>query len=317
MSGLFLFVSVLFLEIFLQGAWLRILQKSHINQILKSYGPQGHIEKKKGTPTMGGVVFLAIASILAIFFPLSGFWSWSDSLAILGFPLAGGAIGLADDLLKHIRRSSEGFTSLQKLFLQSTAGCIWAAIYMSDGSFGVAPGIYLSGIWGFLVLVFILVGALNAVNITDGLDGLASGACAISFLGFFVIAPSFSPASAGALIGLGLTMGFLKHNMNPAKVFMGDCGSHFLGGLLISICVASDLAILILPLGFLMGIEVFTVIIQIIAIRVFRKKVFRMSPIHHHFEIIGWSEKRVVLSFWAFQFVGMSALSAIIMLKFF
>lgn len=317
MTGLLLFACVLFLEIGLQWGWLRILQQGHINQILKSYGPQGHIEKKKGTPTMGGVVFLAIASILAIFFPLSGYWGWRDSLAILGFPLAGGAIGLADDLLKHDRKSSEGFTSLQKLLLQAVISCIWAAIYMSDGSFGVAPGIYLSGTWGFLMLVFILVGALNAVNITDGLDGLASGACSISFLGFLAVTPEFSPESVGAIIGLGLAVGFLKHNMNPAKVFMGDCGSHFLGGLLISICVSSNLTILILPFGFLMGIEVLTVIIQIIAIRVFSKKVFLMSPIHHHFEMIGWSEKTVVLSFWAFHLVGMSVLSAIIIMLFF
>lgn len=317
MPGLLLLVSVVLMEIVLQGFWLRILQRGHINQILKSYGPQNHIEMKKGTPTIGGVVFLAIAMILAMIFPLVGCWSWRDTVTILGFPLVGGAIGLADDVLKYVRSSSEGFTSLQKLFLQVTAGCIWAAIYMLGGSFGVSPGIYWSGLWGYLALVFILVGALNAVNITDGLDGLASGACAISFLGFLVLAHGLSPASSGALIGLGLTIGFLRHNMNPAKVFMGDCGSHFLGGLLVSICISGDLAILILPLGFLMGVEVVTVIIQIIAIRGFGRKVFRMSPIHHHFEMIGWSEKRIVLSFWAFHLVGLSILSVIIAMMFF
>jgi len=317
MYGLILLAGIFLLEIVLQSYWLNFLRKGQINQILKSYGPQNHMEKKKGTPTMGGVVFLAIAGVMAILFPLTGFWSWRESVAILGFPLAGGAIGLADDILKYIRSSSEGFKTLQKLFLQISVGCIWAVIYMSDGSFGISPGIYWSGLWGYFALVFILVGALNAVNITDGLDGLASGACAISFLGYLVLVPAFSPAFAGALAGLGLTVGFLRHNRNPAKVFMGDCGSHFLGGFLISICVSSDMTILILPLGFLMGAEVVSVIIQIIAVRIFGRKVFRMSPIHHHFEMIGWSEKRVVSSFWVFHFLGMIILSAIIVLLFF
>ena len=217
MYGLLLLGGVFLLEIVLQGYWIKILRKGQINQVLKSYGPQNHIEKKKGTPTMGGGVFLAIAGVLAILSPISGFCSWRESIAILGFPLAGGAIGLADDLLKFIRSSSEGFRTLQKLFLQISVGCIWAVIYMSGGSFGILPGISWSGLWGYAALVFILVGALNAVNITDGLDGLASGACTISFLGYLVLVPAFSPASAGALVGLGLTAGFLRHNWYPAK----------------------------------------------------------------------------------------------------
>lgn len=317
MFGLFLTGSIFFFEILLQGFWILILQKGHVNQILKSYGPRNHIEKKKGTPTMGGVVFLSIGAVLAVLFPLIGYWSWRDTVTILGFPLAGGAIGLVDDLLKFIRSSSEGFRSLQKLFLQIILGCIWAAVYMSDGSFGVAPGFQWGGLWGYFALVFILVGALNAVNITDGLDGLASGACAISFLGFLAFVPLYSPVSAGALAGLGLTLGFLRHNLNPAKVFMGDCGSHFLGGLLVSICISSGMAILILPLGFLMGLEVVTVIIQIISIRGFDKKIFLMSPVHHHFEMIGWSENRIVYSFWVFHLVGMSFSGAIIAIMFF
>ncbi|MDO9508580.1 MAG: phospho-N-acetylmuramoyl-pentapeptide-transferase [Thermovirgaceae bacterium] len=314
MSGFYLLGTVLFLEVSLQGVWIRFLLKRHVSQNLKKYGPQSHIEKKKGTPTMGGVVFLVIGVLLCSFLWMTGSWTGGDALAVLGFPLAGGLIGLADDLLKYIRSSSEGLRSLQKLFLQLAAGSIWAGIYMADGKFGVAPGVFWGGIWGYLALVFILVGALNAVNITDGLDGLASGSCAISFLGFLVLAPGNTASSAGALIGLGLSLGFLRHNLHPARVFMGDCGSHFLGGLLVSICVSGDLAILILPLGFLMGIEVVSVIIQIAAIRGFGRKVFRMSPIHHHFEMIGWSENRVVVSFWAFHLAGMILLSTLIVI---
>lgn len=312
MYGLLLVVGVFLLEIVLQGYWIKVLRKGQINQVLKSYGPQNHLEKKKGTPTMGGVVFLSIAGLIAILFPIFGFCSWRESIAILGFPLAGGAIGLTDDLLKFLKSSSEGFSTLQKLFFQISVACIWAVIYMPGGSFGILPGVSWGGLWGYSALVFILVGALNAVNITDGLDGLASGACAISFLGYLILVPAFLPASVGALLGVGLTVGFLRHNFYPAKVFMGDCGSHFLGGLLISICVSSDMTILILPLGFLMGVEVVSVIIQIIAIRIFKRKVFLMSPIHHHFEMIGWSEKRVVLTFLSFHFLGMSILSAFI-----
>jgi len=317
MTHFFLLLVVMFLEVLMQELWIRFLQKRQVSQILKEYGPQSHIENKKGTPTMGGVVFLVIAISSGALLWMTGSWSGRDAFAVLGFPIAGGLIGLADDLLKHSRRSSEGFRSLQKLFLQLSAGLIWAGFYMADGKFGVLPGVFWGGVPGYFALVFILVGALNAVNITDGLDGLASGSCAISFLGFLVLAPGNTAAYAGALIGLGLSVGFLRHNIKPARVFMGDSGSHFLGGLLVSICISGDLALLILPLGFLMGVEVVSVMIQIVAIRGFGKKVFRMSPIHHHFEMIGWSENRVVISFWVFHLIGLTLLSLILVILFF
>jgi phospho-N-acetylmuramoyl-pentapeptide-transferase len=302
---LVLFAGLVVGEIFLQSFWIRILKRNDISQTLKAYGPQSHIANKKGTPTMGGVVFMAMAALISFAFPVFGIWGWKDSMAVLGFPLAGGAIGLADDLLKFKRGSSEGLRSLQKLSLQIVAGAMWAGFFLMKGGPAFFPGLYIQGLWGYLVTVFLLVGSLNAVNITDGLDGLASGACAISFAGFLVFSNGPSPASYGAVIGLAIAIAFLWHNMHPAKVFMGDSGSHFLGGLLISVCLAGDMAILIIPMGVIMGIEVISVIIQIVAIRAFGKRVFRMSPIHHHFELAGWSEMRVVTSLWLFHLCGM------------
>lgn len=195
--------------------------------------------------------------------------------------------------------------SLQKFVLQLFAALVWSYVYIPDGLLVLAPGITLEGISGRSILIFFLVGALNAANISDGLDGLLSGMAAMSFAVLLILTPEGEADQLAAILGLGLSAGFLAHNFHPAKVFMGDCGSHFLGGLLVSVCAARGMLLLILPLGFMMGLEVVSVIIQIIAIRGFNKKVFLMSPLHHHFEMSGWSEKSVVYSFWALHAAGM------------
>lgn len=146
---------------------------------------------------------------------------------------------------------------------------------------------------------------LNAVNVTDGLDGLAAGASAISllFLGFLV-----SRGFSAIAIGLSITISFLWHNAYPAKIFMGDSGSHFLGGLLVSVAVCGGGALFVVPCGALFGIEILSVAIQIVAIRFFGKKVFLMSPVHHHFEILGWNETQIVVRFWIVHLLGISTL---------
>ncbi len=312
MEMILFFSGVLFSEIVLQEGWVRILLKARVVQHLKQYGPQNHLKEKQSTPTMGGIIFILVSVFAGFALVFSGLWDLSQAASILGFPVTAGLIGLADDLLKHFKGSSEGFRSLQKLAVQVAAAIFWSQVYMNEGMLVLTPGFSVSAIPGSLILVFLMVGALNAVNITDGLDGLASGATAISFIWFIMVVPSISPAFQGAVTGLALTAGFLVHNFHPARIFMGDCGSHFLGGLLVSICAAENLLLLVIPLGFIMGIEVLSVIVQIIAIRGFNRKVFRMSPIHHHFEMAGWNEKRVVLSFWAFHFAGMILLTFVL-----
>lgn len=309
MGMMIFFSGVLFLEVVFQEFLFRFLRKARVVQNLKLYGPQKHLEDKQQIPTMGGIVFMIVSLLAGYVLVRSGIWSFREASSILGFPVTAGLIGLADDLLKHFKGSSEGFRSLQKLVVQFIAALGWAAALMPEGMLFLAPGISVSLVPGYPLLVFLMVGSLNAVNITDGLDGLASGATGISFFWLVCLISSKAAVFPGALMGLGLTAGFLFHNFHPARIFMGDCGSHFLGGLLVSLCAAGNLLLLVIPLGFIMGIEVLSVIIQIIAIRFFKKRVFRMSPIHHHFELSGWSEKQVVIIFWAFHFLGMVLLT--------
>jgi phospho-N-acetylmuramoyl-pentapeptide-transferase len=149
---------------------------------------------------------------------------------------------------------------------------------------------------------------MNAVNITDGLDGLAAGSCAISFAGMLFWLRPAGASGAACVTALALAAGFLWHNAHPARVFMGDVGSHFLGGLLVTLCILSEQALLVIPFGFIMGIEAFSVLIQIFTIRCLGKRVFKMSPVHHHFELAGWSETQVVTRFWLIHAVGMTTI---------
>ena len=308
MSSAGLFLAVFLIGAALQGYWIGFLKKRKVIQNLKLYGPQNHLRDKKNIPTMGGAVFLFLALLSGLTLVFWGRWSCQKALLFLGFPLTGGSIGLADDLIKFFRGSSEGLRSLQKLALQVISAVAWSFFLMPGGVLTLAPGRVLEGIPGALVLLFFLVGTLNAANITDGLDGLLSGVMVISFTALLLFIREGDPGRFAALLGLGLSAGFLIFNFHPARVFMGDCGSHFLGGLLVSICAAKGMLLLILPLGFIMGVEVISVIIQIIAIRGFGRRVFSMSPVHHHFEMEGWGERTVVLSFWFFHLVGMGLL---------
>lgn len=308
MSSAGLLLAVFLSGIALQEPWIRFLRKRKVIQNLKLYGPQNHLKDKKNTPTMGGAVFLLVALLFGMALIFFGRWSCYEAFLLLGFPLTGGAIGLADDLIKHFRGSSEGFRSLQKLALQVLSAAAWTFLFMPEGMLILAPGLVLRGFPGSAVLLFFLVGTLNAANITDGLDGLLSGIAGISFAVLLVFTFEGDPGRLAALLGLGLSASFLVSNFHPARVFMGDCGSHFLGGLLVSICAARGMLLLILPLGFIMGLEVLSVIIQIVSIRGFGKKVFLMSPLHHHFEMSGWGERTVVFSFWVFHLMAMGLL---------
>ena len=308
MSSAWLFLAVFLIGVALQGCWIGFLKKRKVIQNLKLYGPQNHLRNKKDTPTMGGAVFLFMAFSSGLILVFMGRWSCPEALLFLGFPLTGGAIGLADDLIKFFKGSSEGLRSLQKLALQFISAVAWSFFLMPGGVLTLAPGLVMEGIPGALILLFFLVGTLNAANITDGLDGLLSGVMVISFAALLLFVGEGDPGRFAALLGLGLSAGFLIFNFHPARIFMGDCGSHFLGGLLVSLCAAKGMLLLILPLGFIMGIEVISVIIQIIAIRGFGRRIFLMSPVHHHFEMEGWGESTVVLSFWFFHLVGMGLL---------
>ena len=310
-----IFAVAFALELLFQKFWIRRMHRMRIEQVTKMYGPAWHDKAKMGTPSMGGVVF-APAFLLAA----AAAWLLIPEvrenavylLQVISYPLLAALVGFLDDWLKYRSHSSEGLKSLQKLALQIIVTLPWA-LWVSEVSVSLWPGLELPRLVSVPLLLFTGVGFQNAVNVTDGLDGLATGSMLISFAGAFVVAVCLgaavvtSPFYLLLAAGAGVALGFLWHNANPAQVFMGDAGAHFFAGLLLSLCVCSGFFAMIVPLGFIFGIEIVSVAIQIIAIRGFNRKVFLMSPVHHHFELLGWKEMQVVTRFWIIHAVGMAA----------
>lgn len=297
-----LFLLVFLSQGLLQELWIRFMRALKIRQVAKEYGPEGH-QIKAGTPSMGGVIFpLCVVPMYLL--------GYREALNLTALPALAAAVGFVDDYLKVIRRSGDGLSSLQKLFLQVALSLPWC-LMVSRGGLNLMPGIPLSPALAVPLLIFLSVGIQNAVNVTDGLDGLAAGAVAISMLGFLpFLSRSIGMPFAVSLFGAALA--FLWHNGHPARVFMGDGGAHFLAGGILALAVSTSCLLLVLPMGFLFGVEITSVAIQIVAIRRFGRRVFRMSPLHHHFELIGWPETRIVTRFWLVHVVGMGILISII-----
>jgi phospho-N-acetylmuramoyl-pentapeptide-transferase len=290
--------------LYCQGIMIRGMRRISVGEAIKGYGPQGHV-KKRGTPGMGGIVAFALIPFMAASMYFCGLAGRTELVKIWSFPMMTGLVGLADDLLKYFHRSSEGLRSLQKLFFQIAVGVPWA-YFASRGGVYVTPDLILPFYFGMPLLSFFAVGIQNAVNVTDGLDGLAAGASVISLLSFFVWAGGESVLISSAL-GVSVLLAFLWHNANPAELFMGDVGSHLWAGLLISLCVAARSLVFVIPISFIFGVELLTSAIQIVSIRGFGKKVFRMSPLHHHYELLGLSESAIVVRFWLAHAVGLVA----------
>lgn len=282
-----------------------LLRRLKFGQSIREEGPQSHM-KKAGTPTMGGIIFL-ISIILTTVVVGNILNLFTTQTVVLLLVLVGfGLLGFLDDGLKVIFKRNLGLTSLQKLIGQIV---IAVAVYflLRLGSFDTSIAIPYTdwsielGHFYVAFLIFWLVGFSNAVNLTDGLDGLVAGTASIAFTAFGVIA-LFNEQADIALFAFAVTgglLGFLLFNANPAKVFMGDTGSLALGGALamLSILVKAELMLLIIGLVFV--IETLSVILQVGSFKLRKKRIFKMSPIHHHFELSGWSEWKVVLVFWS------------------
>ena len=302
MKNIFIAMVVLLLEVSLQSIWIWAQHSGIFSffQKQKSYGPRIDVENKASTPSMGGIVFI----IISIFLLISG----AVDYRIWLFAIACSAIGLVDDGLKFLRNSSEGLSSLWKLFLQIVTSSIFAVVVSLNYD------IYLWGdvtspVWASILLIIIFsVGLQNAVNVTDGLDGLAAGTAALSLVAMVLF---MGELNYDVAVALGIVIGFLWHNSHPAKVFMGDVGSHFLGGLLIALILFNGSILLLIPFSFLFGIEAVTVAVQIFSIRILKRKVFRMAPLHHHFQLLGWSETLIVNRFYIAHICGMALLYAI------
>lgn len=282
------------------------LRRLKFGQQVRGVGPEAHL-KKQGTPTMGGVIFLvALPIAVAILDPHSA-RAWALSLLTWGF----GVIGFADDFLKVALKRPLGLKAREKLLLQvilAVAFSWYVYRYLPPEGY-VLPfhlGHFGMGWWYGPISVLAILAAANAVNLTDGLDGLAAGASVASFAFFalWAVRVKDDPVAIFCLALVGGLVGFLRVNLHPARVFMGDTGSLALGAGLAGAAVVTGSPILLPVVGILFVLETLSVIIQVISFRLTGRRVFRMSPLHHHFELGGWSEEKVVTVFWIVSALG-------------
>ncbi|ALX50504.1 phospho-N-acetylmuramoyl-pentapeptide-transferase [Lentibacillus amyloliquefaciens] len=301
-------IAIAFLiTVLLSPIFIPFLRRLKFGQSIREEGPKSHI-KKTGTPTMGGIMIVISVIITTII--MSGKYS-SGSMGyemwLLIFVMAGyGILGFLDDFIKVAMKRNLGLTSKQKMIGQlGIALVFYLILHVNDyATYIQIPGTSIQWElgWGYALLTIVmLVGASNAVNLTDGLDGLLAGTAAIAFGAFGVLAWYGFPQSEVTIFSLaavGALLGFLVFNAHPAKVFMGDTGSLALGGALGAIAILTKMEIILIIVGGVFVIETLSVIIQVISYKTRGKRVFKMSPLHHHYELLGWSEWRVVTTFW-------------------
>lgn len=286
-----------------------LLKKFKAGQKVSVFLESKH-KKKEGTPTMGGLIFIIPTIVSVIILLLFDKMNFSENLFIVLFVFVTyGILGFIDDFLIIKRKNNEGLTEIQKLFGQLFIALIFFFIFLKTGGQPVLDihtlGIKIDMGWIYgLFLLFILVAGSNAVNITDGLDGLAGGLSAIAFLTFGLIAwnsnwvSGYEDIAIFCFILTGSLLGFLAYNAYPAKVFMGDTGSLSLGATMASIAILTNHEITLIVVAGVFVIETLVCIIQIASMCLFHKKVFLMAPLHHHFEKLGYDENDIVKGFW-------------------
>ena len=287
-----------------------LLKRMKVGQRISSYMSFAH-RSKEGTPTMGGLIFIISTIIVMVILLLTGKVSSNSDLMIVFFVFISYAIiGFVDDYLSIKRGKNEGLGVIQKFFLQLIIALVVFYLYMQNGgstslivsTLGI--NIQMKWLYGIFIL-FILVGSSNAVNLTDGLDGLAAGLSAIAFIAFSLISLMVGYTDMGifTLVLTGSLLGFLVYNGFPAKVFMGDTGSLALGAVMGTIAIITHREITLLIVAFVFVIETLSVIIQTFSCLTFKKRIFLMTPLHHHFQKLGWKEVDIVRTFWVFGFI--------------
>jgi phospho-N-acetylmuramoyl-pentapeptide-transferase len=287
---------------FLGPRFIEYLRLKEFGQHIREEGPAGHAGKA-GTPTMGGLaIFLAVCVPFLI---LSEYRA--ASLAVLGTAVVMAALGFADDVAKLRKRRSLGVSGRLKLLVQAlTAIALWLVVtqyleFPDTLNLRIVDASIDLGVAYPILIFLVLAGATNGVNLTDGLDGLAAGCSAIVFLAFtsmtFITRGQEDLALLSACL-VGACVGFLWFNSFPASVFMGDTGSLGLGGAIAALAVVTKNEVLLIIIGGIFVIEALSVAIQVFSFQRFRKRVFLMAPIHHHFELAGWSETKIILRFW-------------------
>lgn len=283
-----------------------LLQRLKAQQSIREDGPQAHLAKA-GTPTMGGLFMMLALVITVCIVPPYSVTLWM----LLFLTLGHGALGFSDDFIKAVKRRNLGLTAKQKLLGQAVLAVIFCYISIAYAALPTTLWIPLVDItidlgYAYYILAFIIIlGTTNAVNLTDGLDGLATGISAIAGATFAVVGllvGSLSVTFFGIVVS-AVCLGFLYFNANPAKVFMGDTGSLALGGAFAGMAIATKTELLLIVIGFVFVVEALSVILQVASFKTRGVRIFRMSPIHHHFELGGWSERKVVYVFWTVSLV--------------
>lgn len=282
------------------------LKKLKIGQAIREDGPQSHLIKT-GTPTMGGIIFIVATLISLLVFGVSG----KDAILCTVSMLAFGLIGLVDDYLIVVKKTNDGLSALQKFSAQVLVALGLMLLTNKINGLGNLYVPFLGrttvnlGIFYYPVTLFVILGTVNSVNLTDGLDGLAASVSMVGLVGFAVInvilsknyLSMFSMALAGSLLG------YLRYNKFPAQVFMGDVGSLALGGAFAAIAVVSGTTLYLPIIGLIFVVETLSVIIQVASFKLRGKRVFLMSPIHHHYEAKGWPEVKVVKVFFTITLI--------------
>ncbi|CAH0217997.1 Phospho-N-acetylmuramoyl-pentapeptide-transferase [Peribacillus sp. Bi96] len=303
---IFYTILVAFLvTVLLSPVFIPFLRRLKFGQSIREEGPQSHL-KKTGTPTMGGLVILLSVTIATLVMTFKFSVPSTETYLLLFVTLGFGLLGFLDDFIKVVMKRNLGLTSKQKLIGQIVISVIFYFVFKQTDRFNpelTIPGTDFSVDFGWFylfIVIFWLVGFSNAVNLTDGLDGLVSGTSAIAFGAFAILAWSQSQYDVAifSVAVVGAVLGFLVFNAHPAKVFMGDTGSLALGGAIATIALLTKLEILLVIIGGVFVIETLSVILQVGSFKTTGKRIFKMSPLHHHYELSGWSEWRVVVTFW-------------------
>jgi len=303
--------------------FIRKIQTKQLGQVIRQEGPQSHL-KKAGTPTMGGLMLVFVIVLCSILWTkLTNPYVWLCVALLVGY----GYLGFIDDYKKITKNNSKGLSARQKLFWQSAIACSLCAFAFYSGNHSAEIGIpFTKGVslaLGFFYIplgAFVIVATSNSVNLTDGLDGLAIGPimiatacygliCYVSgnfefahYLKFEFVPHAGELAIIGASV-VGAGLGFLWYNAYPAQIFMGDSGSLPLGGLLGLLAVLSQHELLLVIIGGVFVVESLSVITQVISYKTSGKRIFRMAPIHHHFELKGWAEPKVIVRFWIISII--------------
>jgi phospho-N-acetylmuramoyl-pentapeptide-transferase len=298
--------------IFLSPKFIAFLREREFGQFIRAEGPEGH-HVKAGTPTMGGIIIFASISIP---FLLLSSYDWR-AVGVFGAAIGCALIGFADDYMKIVRRRSLGLNARAKLGLTLLISLgLW---YVATQKAGLPETLrlrvvdyqvdlsLLAGIPYLVVIYIVVAGTTSAVNLTDGLDGLAAGCAAIVLLTYIGITFITTGQNDLALLSsclVGACVGFLWFNAFPATIFMGDTGSLGLGGAIAGLAIMTKTETLLILIGGIFVVEALSVVIQVFSFQTFRKRVFLMAPIHHHFELMAWSETKIILRFWIVAAIG-------------